>query len=56
MHKHGTNRKNKEQENPRKATWTSWKRDVDNKSAIPGSVHIRDGREIETRASTPTCL
>ena len=21
-----------------------------------GSVHIRDGREIETRASTPTCL
>ena len=34
MHKHGTNRKNKVQENPRKATWTSWKRDEDNKSAI----------------------
>ena len=34
MHKYGMNRKNKVQENPKKATWISWKRDEDNKSSI----------------------
>ena len=28
------NRKNKVQESPRRATWTSWKRDEDNHSSI----------------------
>ena len=45
MHKHGMNRKNKVQESPRKATWTSWKRDEDNHL----SITARRGQRAYTR-------